>query len=99
MSAEKFPALKVAGAKDISVVGQLLHLPWPGSTPHKHLPVRPDRLDDLPDLWLEAYVKHPVCLVQDQIGRSPQVVCLQVLFTINFVQGKKDKTLEFLLPG
>ena len=37
-----------------------------------HLSVRPDLLDDLPDLRLEAHVQHPVGLVQHQVGHTSQ---------------------------
>merc|ERR1719187_1035446 len=49
------------------VVGQLLHLFGPGSGPHQNLSVRPDLLEDLPDLWLESHVQHPVGLVQTHV--------------------------------
>ena len=39
--------------------------------PGVHLSVRPDLLDDLPDLRLEAHVEHPVGLVEHQVGDSP----------------------------
>ena len=55
------------------LLGELLNFLGPGSGPHHHLPVRSDLFKNLPDLRLETHVKHPVSLVQTEVGRPPQV--------------------------
>jgi hypothetical protein len=45
-----------------------------------HLSIRTDLSQDLPDLGLEAHVQHPVGLVQNNIGATPEV-CLVHLKT------------------
>ena len=48
------------------VLRQLAHLLRPRGAEHGRLPVRPNLLDDLADLRLEAHVQHAVGLVQHQ---------------------------------
>ena len=55
----------IGAAQEVS--GQLLDLPRPGRGPHEHLSVRTNLLEDLPDLGLEAHVKHPVRLVKAKV--------------------------------
>eukprot|EP00095_Tigriopus_kingsejongensis_P006845 maker-scaffold82_size396747-snap-gene-2.39 protein:Tk06845 transcript:maker-scaffold82_size396747-snap-gene-2.39-mRNA-1 annotation:"hypothetical protein TcasGA2_TC015389" len=55
------------------VLGQTPHFLGPGGTPHEHLSIRSDLLDDLTDLRLEAHVQHAVGLVQNEIGSPAQV--------------------------
>ena len=38
-----------------------------------HLSVRPDLLNDLPDLRLKAHVQHPIGLIQHQVGHATEV--------------------------
>ena len=49
--------------------------PKPTSTDSTHLSVWPDLPKNLPDLWLEAHVQHPVGLVQHDV-RAPLEVHL-----------------------
>ncbi|KAG5460797.1 MAG: hypothetical protein BJ554DRAFT_7112 [Olpidium bornovanus] len=53
--------------------GKALDLLRPGSAPHERLSVRPDLVDNLPDLGLEAHVKHAVRLVENQVRDSTEV--------------------------
>ena len=55
------------------VVSKLLDFPGPGGGPHEHLSVRPDLLNDLPDLRLKAHVQHAVGLIKHQVGGPSQV--------------------------
>ena len=38
-----------------------------------HLSIRPDLLNDLPDLRLKAHVQHPIGLIQHQVGHATEV--------------------------
>uniref|UniRef100_A0A8W7PAS2 Uncharacterized protein n=1 Tax=Anopheles coluzzii TaxID=1518534 RepID=A0A8W7PAS2_ANOCL len=49
------------------VTRQTLHLLGPGGGPHKNLTIRPDVIEDLADLRLEAHVQHAIGLVQHQV--------------------------------
>uniref|UniRef100_A0A182VNE2 Uncharacterized protein n=1 Tax=Anopheles merus TaxID=30066 RepID=A0A182VNE2_ANOME len=49
------------------ITRQTLHLLGPGGGPHKNLTIRPDVVEDLADLRLEAHVQHAIGLVQHQV--------------------------------
>mmetsp|Transcript_30224 Transcript_30224/g.59345 ORF Transcript_30224/g.59345 Transcript_30224/m.59345 type:complete len:223 (+) Transcript_30224:563-1231(+) len=69
---------------------QCLHLPRPGCGPEERLPVFADHLHDLPNLWLEAHVQHPVGLVEDQEG-DPLEVCRSTLEEVEESPGSSDR--------
>ena len=55
-------------------LSQLLDLDRPRGREHKCLTIRMGNVaHDLADLLLEAHVKHPVSLVEHQVGHAPQV--------------------------
>ena len=88
------PALGLGAAQE--VLGQLLHLPGPGGGPHEDLSVRTNLLEDLPDLWLEAHVQHPVSLVKDEVGGPPEVH-LASLQEVNKTSRGRDANLCAIL--
>ena len=45
-------------------------VPVPFSVTATHLSVRTNLFEDLPDLWLETHVQHPVRLVQHHVGHA-----------------------------
>lgn len=73
------PNLNVDGQGTAVLLGQFLHFLGPSGTKHQGLSVRPDLVQDLPDVSLKAHVlqiinlldyKHLICFVQHQIGYS-----------------------------
>lgn len=53
---------------------QLLDLYWPSGAEHGSLPVWVrNKVENLPDIFLEAHVEHPIGFIKHQIGDSSQI--------------------------